>query len=224
MRQPVAGQPILNVPSPVGSLIGFTIIVHAALLFLSDNAVRTIYYTLVFFPDRALSDNAVSNDPIAFFIAPVGYALLHADWVHLLVNMAWLLVFGSAVARRMSPGWFMLFYGIGALAGSMTMLLLYGGNGGPIIGASAAVAAVSGGIVSVSLRPRADRPPPPRPFHVRSTAVGFVIVYLALNIVFGALPAEVFNTPGRIAWEAHLGGFAVGFLCMPFFDGRGKFR
>ena len=138
--------------------------------------------------------------------------------------MGWLLAFGSAVARRMSPIWFLLFYALGALSGSLTMLAVYGASGGPIIGASAAVAAVSGALVSVSLWPKPNRPPPPRPFHIRSTAIGFVAIYLVMNILFGAVPSEVFNTTGRIAWEAHLGGFGVGILLMPFFDGRGLFR
>jgi len=224
MRLPENGRPILNVPKPIGSLIGFTIFVHAALIFLSDGAARMIYSKLVFFPSRMLFDNAFAEDPIAFLLAPIGYALLHADWVHLLVNMAWLLVFGSAVARRMSPVWFILFYCVGSLAGSMTMFAIYGGNGAPIIGASAAVAAISGALISVSLRPRPDRPPPPRPFHIRKTAIGFVVIYIAMNIFFGVVTPELFSATGRIAWEAHLGGFAVGYLIMPFFDGRGLYR
>lgn len=224
MQPPTKGQPILNVPNPVGSLIGFTILVHAALMLLSENAVRMIYFYLVFFPARNLADNAFAYDPIAFLVSPVGYALLHADWVHLLVNMAWLLAFGSAVARRMAPSWFLLFYFLGALAGSLTMLAIYGADGGPIIGASAAVAAVSGALVSISLWPRPNRPPPPRPFHMRSTAIGFVAVYFVLNVLFGVVSPEVFNTSGRIAWEAHLGGFAAGILMMSFFDGRGQYR
>jgi len=224
MRPPIANQPILNIPSPVGSLIGFTILVHVALTFLSGGAARLIINKLIFYPAWVMSDGAFSSDPIAFLLAPIGYVLLHADWMHLLMNMAWLLAFGSAVARRMSPGWFLGFYGVGALAGSMTMLLIHGSNGAPIIGASAAIAAVSGALVSISLWPQPDRPPPPRPFHLRSTALAFVLIYLVMNIAFGVIPPEVMNTPGRVAWEAHLGGFAVGILIMPYFDGRGKYR
>ncbi len=224
MRPPTNNQPILNIPSPVGSLIGFTVLAHVALMFVSDTAAQAIYYKLVFYPGYVFSAAGLENDPIAFFLSPVGYAFLHAGWVHLLVNMAWLLVFGSAVARRMSPGWFLLFYAVGALAGSMTMLLLHGDNSGPIIGASAAVAAVSGGLISLALRPRPGQPPAPRPFHMRSTAIGFVVVYLLMNVLTGIIPPETMNVSNRIAWEAHLGGFAVGFLIMPFFDGRGKNR
>lgn len=224
MKPPANGQPIFNIPSPVGSLIGFTVLVHVALLLLSESAARAIYFKLVFYPGYSFSGAGFENDPVAYILSPVGYALLHAGWVHLLINMAWLLVFGSAVARRMSSGWFLLFYAIGALSGSMTMLLMHGSHSGPIIGASAAVAAVSGALVALTLRPRPDQPPPPRPFHMRSTAIGFVIVYLVMNILTGIIPPEAMNASGRVAWEAHLGGFAVGILIMPFFDGRGKTR
>jgi len=95
MRPPIANQPILNIPSPVGSLIGFTILVHVALTFLSGGAARLIINKLIFYPAWVMSDGAFSSDPIAFLLAPIGYVLLHADWMHLLMNMAWLLAFGS---------------------------------------------------------------------------------------------------------------------------------
>ena len=46
-------------------------------------------------------------------------------------------------------------------------------------------------------------------------------VWLAINLVFGLVVPGVLTDSG-IAWEAHIGGFAAGFLLFGFFDlGRG---
>ena len=40
--------------------------------------------------------------------SPVTYAFLHADWVHLLVNMIWMASFGGPLARRFGAARFLL--------------------------------------------------------------------------------------------------------------------
>jgi membrane associated rhomboid family serine protease len=44
-----------------------------------------------------------------------------------------------------------------------------------------------------------------------------VLIWLAINLVFGFGLGDMFQS-GEIAWEAHIGGFLVGFLFFSWFD------
>src|SRR5262249_44786521 len=69
----------------------------------------------------------------------VTYALIHADWTHLVVNAIWLLPFGSAVARRFGAPRFLAFFAVTAAAGATLHLATHAGEQFPMIGASAVV-------------------------------------------------------------------------------------
>jgi membrane associated rhomboid family serine protease len=90
-----------------------------------------------------------------------------------------------------------------------------------LVGASGAVSGMVGAAARVSIWP-------PRhsgsalPFWRTSTIITFVAIWLALNVVFGLFPQLITGEYGGLAWEAHLGGFIVGFLLIGLFDGRGR--
>src|SRR5262245_66407581 len=65
--------------------------------------------------------------------------IVHAGWVHLVVNILWMLAFGSALARRMSGLAFIAFSVLCGIAGAFTHLLFHFGDMTPVIGASAAI-------------------------------------------------------------------------------------
>src|SRR5262249_56747689 len=69
----------------------------------------------------------------------VTYALIHANWLHLVVNAVWLLPFGSAVARRFAGSRFLAFFVVTAAAGAALHLATHAGEQFPMIGASAVV-------------------------------------------------------------------------------------
>src|SRR3546814_10452144 len=146
---------------------------------------------------------------------------LHANFMHLALNMALFLAFGTAVARRMGPVAFLTLYATTGVWSAIFWCWLQPGSLAPLIGASGAVSGMVGAIAFLSFRPPSlDRGP--LPFRRRSTAVAFVVVWLVVNFVFGVVPLDAIGIDGDIAWEAHLGGFVAGFLLMPFFDGRGR--
>jgi membrane associated rhomboid family serine protease len=163
----------------------------------------------------------------------VTYAFLHADWTHLAVNVLWLTVFGSAVARRFGVVRSLLFFAVTAAAGALGHLAAVGTAFVPVIGASAAVS----GFTAAALRfvfqaggplgamragegEEAYRVPAlGLAAMVRNGPVmGMIAVWIAVNVAFGAINLPMPGFEGQIAWQAHLAGFAAGLFLFRFFD------
>ena len=72
------------------------------------------------------------------YFSLITYQFLHGGWMHIIVNMIFLLPFGKAVEDRMGHIGFGAFYlGCGAIGGLVHLLSI-----GPVIGASGSVCAV----------------------------------------------------------------------------------
>ena len=54
------------------------------------------------------------------------------------------------------------------------------------------------------------------------TAVTFLVIWMATNLLFGLISLPLGAESAAVAWDAHLGGFAAGFLMFPFVDPRGR--
>ena len=67
------------------------------------------------------------------------YAFLHADLLHLGLNLAWLLPFATALARRFGAWRYILFMLVTSAAGAFAHLVSHWGALEPMIGASAAI-------------------------------------------------------------------------------------
>ena len=73
----------------------------------------------------------------------VTYAFLHASWMHLLGNMLFLYIFGNNVNDKMGHVGYLGFYLAGAVFAGLAYVLMQGGAA-PVLGASGAIAAVTG--------------------------------------------------------------------------------
>src|SRR5262244_2271637 len=97
-------EPILNIPSVVATIIGALVLVHAARTLLTPLQDRELLLEFAFIPARYADTLAPIGDwPGGWGAAVwtfVTHAFLHAGVLHLAVNIAWLLPFGTAVARR----------------------------------------------------------------------------------------------------------------------------
>ncbi|MDO9425736.1 MAG: rhomboid family intramembrane serine protease [Methylobacterium sp.] len=159
------------------------------------------------------------------------YALLHGSWTHVIFNSVWLAAFGSPVARRYG----VLRYGLvalaGAVAGGVLHVVLDPLSTAPLIGASAGVSALMAAAARFVFQP----PPayaaaqpwqlPPRqrlqtiPELLRNrTAVMFLGIWLVTNFLFGIIALPLGAEATAVAWDAHLGGFLVGFFMLPLVD------
>lgn len=160
----------------------------------------------------------------------VTYMVVHAGWVHLLVNLLWMVAFGSAVARRVGGLKFLYFSILCGIAGALTHLAFHFGDMAPVVGASAAISGQMAAALKFvfGARPQRGGGAPdyaraPLESLARTLADRRILMVLAfwvvLNVIFGLGVVSIAGAEGAIAWEAHIGGFLFGLLCFGFFDG-----
>ena len=202
--------------------------VHLYRLTLSDEADTAFLLTFAFIPVRYVSlrdlggvtfPGGLPADVWTF----VSYGLIHADWVHLAMNSLWMLAFGSVVARRLGTGRFLAFSLVCAAAGAAVMLWVLWGRPVPLIGASAAVSGQLAAAVRLMFGGGSIHAPASMGQVLRDPrAVMFFGVWVGINLLFGLGAVSFGDTPGEIAWEAHLGGFATGFALFGAIDRLGR--
>lgn len=178
-------------------------------------------FLAVRFGPRAFGDQAfefLAFAPLAFYSALhgdqadlffvllplLGHAFLHFDWLHLVLNVGFLLAFGSVVERHFGLLWFLAVFVLTAAAGALLQYSVDPISPIHMIGASGAVYGMMGGAIPALLS-NSGR-------WRLGNALTFIGVMMLLNLVIGILgnSSLVFGAP--IAWQAHIGGFIAGLL------------
>lgn len=230
-------EPILNIPSVVGLTLATLVLVHLGRLLLSPEADFQFVLTFAFVPARTMGDQAA----LAFLPGGEGarwwtlitYAFLHGDGMHLGVNAFWIAAFGTPVARRFGTARFLAISAASAVAGILTHLAIYPFDTLPVIGASAAASGMMGAAARfvfaaggpLDMMRRLDPLAPLQPAEPLSKAlvnprvIGFVAIWMGLNVLFGLGASAVPGVEGTVAWQAHIGGFLAGLVAFPLFDG-----
>lgn len=229
---------IFNVPTVILLLLAAMVAIHVLREFvLSEDAdLRTLIY-FAFIPARyepsILPAGVVPGGHGAEFWTFVTYAFLHGDWMHLGVNAAWLLAFGSPLARRFGFLRFLAFFAVTAIAGALMHLATHRGELVPMIGASAAISgamAAAMRFVFVPGGPLLRRPGAETNYHAPAVPLRtaltdprilvFLAVWLAVNLLFGLGAGPLLGEHQSVAWQAHVGGFFAGLLLFGLFDPR----
>lgn len=217
MRIPIDRRnvPIFNTSPMVGRLILACVIIHVVTVLLPLPVWYDLIDRFAFVSARYTVSGAWQFDPIAFIFAPITHLFLHGGFLHLVLNMAMLLAFGTPIERRMSSLSFVALYVLCGLAGAALWLVFHPGTINPLLGASGAISGMFGAVGRISLT---GRPGHGMPFQNRKAALTFVLLWLVFNFVFGVIGLAVFGMEGDVAWEAHLGGFIAGFVLIGLFS------
>lgn len=229
-----SGPPALNLPDVIVWLGGAMIAIHVIRVFILpafwDN---WIIYLFAFWPAKyAALGGLTVLDLASSAWAFVSYSLLHGGAAHIIFNMLWMAIFGSALARRYGAMRFLVFSALCSVGGAVAHLGTHWGESAPMIGASAAVS----GQMAAALRfvfemggplgafRRSDHAAylvPAQPladcFRNRQVLI-FVAVWFGLNLFFGLMSGPVAGQPSSVAWQAHIGGFIAGLALFPLFD------
>ena len=148
------------------------------------------------------------------WLTPLTYQFLHADLLHLVVNSGFLLAFGAAVERRIGAARFVAFTLLAGAVAAFGVLPSYALAPAQslVLGASGAISGLFGAMVRFAFRRRRAGGLPPELL----AALAFVAANLLVGLT-GLLGPGVIRA---VAWEAHLAGFAAGWLLFPLFDRR----
>jgi membrane associated rhomboid family serine protease len=191
--------------------------------------------SLVFLFQLSLNEAAL-NDIIAFFgLIPARYShpswavfvglpldtywpfitntFLHGGWLHIIANMWSLYLFGDNVEDRLGSVRFVLFYVLSGVAANLLHFLINHDSTVPVIGASGAIAGVMAAYLRLFPLARIVTLVPIFfiPYFFDIPAFFFMGFWFLMQIFSGAASLMA-SEGGGIAWWAHIGGFAVGFL------------
>lgn len=229
---PPSRQPIFLLPPAVAAICGLLIIVWLAELFvLNDDGRFELNYWLGFWPIRLIAWADLPGGWLPMLWTPVTHAFLHGGWSHVIINTAWLAIFGAPVASRYGGLKFVLLFVFGAIAGAAAFALTSTFTPAWLIGASGGVAALTGAAIRFMFQPpvvEVDPDTGERRFLGRRlatftevwrhpTARFFTLMWIILNA--GVPLAALFaNVEFQVAWQAHLGGFVFGFFVVPLLE------
>ncbi|MCE5216611.1 rhomboid family intramembrane serine protease [bacterium] len=152
-------------------------------------------------------------------IVPIFLSMfLHGSWMHVLGNVWFLYLFGDNVEDRMGRLRFLWFYLFAGVVAAITQILFSPASTVPTVGASGAIAGVLGAYLVLYPRARVatliwlgffidviDLP-----------AVAFLGYWFLLQLIPGLFSIPMGEVGGGVAWWAHVGGFAAGFVFARF--------
>ena len=187
--------------------------------------LKNMLWILFSFLQLFLQDmvNWAQRFPYSFaaWYTPLSHVLLHADWTHLIFNMAWMLAFGSPVAMRIGTMRFLALACVGALIAFLFHLITHLDQYGPMLGASGAVSAFMGAAIRLQRGGNIDGSTRVlgliESFNNRGF-LAFVGIWFLVNLLIGLMPGLIADGDAQIAWQAHIGGFLTGILAFKLFD------
>lgn len=168
-----------------------------------------------FVPERLTAGLTGSGSLQPVLLTMVSSMFLHGGWLHLLGNMWYLWIFGDNIEDRLGRGRFLVFYLAAGFVSALVHGLLNPWSQLPTVGASGAVAGVLGAYALAFPRARiVTLLPLVVVFHVVSLPAMLVLgLWFVFQFLSGAFSAAG-GGAGGVAWWAHIGGFAFGWLVM----------
>lgn len=180
-------------------------------------AVNVIIFILTYFPHDIQFGNRVITEPLRiwaqqFKLYPssleiwqfVTYAFLHGGMMHIIGNMFFLYLFGNAVNDKLGNVGYVCFFLAGAVFSGLGHTLL---STNPVLGASGAVAAVTGAYLVLF------------PQSIVTVVYWFFFIgtfdlpayfFIAIKMIF--LDNILYANTPNVAYEAHLAGYACGII------------
>ncbi|MDD5037096.1 MAG: rhomboid family intramembrane serine protease [Methylococcaceae bacterium] len=142
----------------------------------------------------------------------ITHMFLHGGWLHVMLNMWMLWIFGDNVEDRMGSLRFIVFYLVCGLAAAGAQIYANPNAAVPVVGASGALAGVMGAYFFMYPYARIVIWVFFLPLFVQVPAIAFLGVWVIIQL-YKATNGLAGNEPyADVAWWGHLGGFIVGVL------------
>lgn len=150
---------------------------------------------------------------------------MHGGFLHIILNLWTLYIFGPALEDRLGPGRFLVLYLTAAIIASATHAMFNASSAIPALGASGAIAGVIG---AYAVRfpyawVRVLVPIIIFPLFFSIPAMLFAGLWFLTQVLQGTSELFLPGAGGGIAWWAHIGGFLAGlFLVRPLEPASGS--
>jgi membrane associated rhomboid family serine protease len=184
---------------------------------------------VVFLFETTLSEPQLEDLLSQFALVPARYAdatdladylpfvtnmFLHGGWLHLILNMWTLWLFGPAIEDQLGSGLYTVFYLVCGTVASVTHVLFNPGSTIPALGASGAIAGVIGATMRLFPAARVIVLVPIIfiPLFFAVPAVVFAGLWFLMQVLQATTELFLQSAGGSIAWWAHIGGFTAGFV------------
>jgi membrane associated rhomboid family serine protease len=194
-------------------LIGVNCFVFFVQVGLTPAELEEFLLRFALIPARYSLQSALTPDDFIPFITMM---FLHGGWLHLIMNMWMLWLFGPAVEDRLGHSRFLLFFLGCGIAAALAQMASDPYSVIPALGASGAIAGVLGCTMALFPLSRVIVVVPilflPLFFEVH--AVVFIGLWFVLQVLQGTI-SLLSPSEGGVAWWAHIGGFLTGLLIGP---------
>lgn len=210
-----------SVPTRYPAAVTWALIAINCAIFLFQNSLQPaelsqflVDYALIparyFMPTALGIDEPALLDYLPFF----SNMFLHAGWLHLILNMWTLWLFGPAIEDRLGSGRYLIFYLACGVLASFTHAVFNAHSVVPALGASGAIAGVLGCYLRLFPYARVIVLVPILflPLFFEIYAFLFVGFWIAVQVLQGVADLFTPATGGGVAWWAHIGGFVAGLV------------
>lgn len=187
----------------------FIIAVNIYVFFLEITSVNTD----AFVADYALIPAKVDFSRWTTLVPFLTSQFLHAGFFHILSNMWFLKIFGDNVEEKYGSILYLLIYLISGIVGSVLQYLFAPDSTTLMLGASAAVAGVLGSYI-VFFPHNTIETLIPFGFFITNVKIpaSLMLGYWFLTQLFSGVGSIAVAQIGGVAWWAHVGGFATGWV------------
>jgi membrane associated rhomboid family serine protease len=209
-------------PIVVWTIIGVNVVVFLYQLGLSTHELHLFLYRHALVPLRYFNPGwarelGLSPTDLTPFLTN---AFLHGGWLHIILNLWTLYIFGPALEDRLGPIRFAILYVLAGIAASATHAVFNALSPTPVLGASGAIAGI---IAAYATRfPHAWVqvlvPILFIPLFFWIPAMVFAGIWFLAQVIQGASELFAPFSISGIAWWAHIGGFMTGWFLVYWLD------
>lgn len=210
-----------SIRSRTFSYVNYALILTNIIVFLYELSLGSTREQNLFFFDWGavpvdLKDFAESptSGNADVLVTPFTAMFIHGGWLHLLGNMVYLWVFGDNVEDSLGHIRYLAFYLMAGLAGTALQVFMDSNSQIPTVGASGAIAGVLGAYIVLYPRAMVTIYVPILIFFTFAVPAAFLIgAWFVMQVLSGAATiGYAVGAEGGVAWWAHVGGFASGFV------------
>jgi membrane associated rhomboid family serine protease len=201
----------IAVPTRYPALVTYALIAANCLVFLfqislppSAQEAFVIQFALIPARDFA-GPPGVASEGLLDYLPFLSNMFMHGGWLHLILNMWTLYLFGPAVEDRLGSARYLVFYLACGLFASIAHAFFNPTSTVPALGASGAISGVLGSFIIMFPLARL----------VIVIPILFAGFWFLTQVTSGVAELFMPSQGGGIAWWAHTGGFVAGAVLTP---------